>query len=132
MHPKHSGMTLIEVLVASVILFSTLTLMTNVMSTALKSSEKAEENIAISLSIPLVKDHILFAIKNGTKSESNITFNNINVSWHALNKNKLEIIKSFMEEDNSKGNALLFEVFVSLNYEGFDREIQYLEFDVER
>ena len=37
-----------------------------------------------------------------------------------------------MEEDNSKGNALLFEVFVSLNYEGFDREIQYLEFDVER
>ncbi|QUI62398.1 prepilin-type N-terminal cleavage/methylation domain-containing protein [Pseudoalteromonas sp. A22] len=76
------GFTLIEVLIASIILFSTIALSTQVFQGAIISSEKAADHIKISAIKMLSLDFISSEIRKGERKGS---FSNMGVmvSWEA-------------------------------------------------
>ena len=84
-----SGFTLIEVLVASVILFATITLVSDMFRGAFVASEKANRHVTIAGIMPLALKQIQAAVRYQAKSgEQNLSGNNIfwgvNVQWQAV------------------------------------------------
>jgi len=85
---KNEGFTLIEILVASVILFSSIAIVTVIQSGALRSSQKATTHIDISGATP----HIMNKIKEQLREKGNLNEVEINgfgkmlrvqYKWHA-------------------------------------------------
>lgn len=64
------GFTLVEVLVAALILFATLGAMTELLRSTLLSSSAAESALALSRAASELQPQITFAIKQGTKAHA--------------------------------------------------------------
>ncbi len=84
---KQQGMTLIEVLVGAVILFSVLVVMANLVSVATKSSQRAEQRVAEVTFVPLLIPQIRDALsqKGATDSmEGELMIQSRKFRWHAV------------------------------------------------
>ncbi|WP_409424575.1 MULTISPECIES: PulJ/GspJ family protein [unclassified Pseudoalteromonas] len=85
---KQAGFTLIEVLVASVILFATITLVSDMFRGAFISSERANRHVTISGIMPIALKQIQAALRHQSKNaEHNLSGSNVfwgvSVSWQA-------------------------------------------------
>lgn len=85
---RNNGFTLIEVLVASVILFSVITSVSLIYRGALLSSAKAQANIQIANVMPIAIKQIRFNIRarttgSITELNGNNTFWGVGVTWRA-------------------------------------------------
>lgn len=115
----NKGFSLIEVLVASFILFLVLSTVTITYTGAVKSTLSATESVKMYGYLPLLVDDITFSIREGESSGSG-TFLNVNFSW------KTELIESkeivgFYDMDNfetrSTGKtAYIWKVLLDTNY----------------
>lgn len=88
MNKSNSGFTLIEVLVASVILFATITLVSDMFRGAFMSSEKANRHVAISGVMPIALKQIQAALRyQAQNAEQTVSGDNVfwgvQVSWQA-------------------------------------------------
>ncbi|MCS0028276.1 PilW family protein [Vibrio diabolicus] len=61
---KHKGFTLIEALVASMILFAVITSMSMLYQSTIKAELKAKQSIEYSSAIPFILDQIRYQIRN--------------------------------------------------------------------
>lgn len=122
------GMTLIEVLVASTILFSFLAVMTQVMGTAAIASTQAEKNVTVSLHMPFIVDEINIDINqgrfsaNGSLSASGITY-----QWRAIQKKHHEILKPSLEHEVKTRYVSLYNVELTTEYKGLQKTFNYVE-----
>ncbi|GAB0111508.1 PilW family protein [Pseudoalteromonas distincta] len=88
MNKSQRGFTLIEVLVASVILFATITLVSDMFRGSFISSEKANRHVTISGIMPIalkqIQSALRFQAKNAEQSLSGDNkFWGVNVHWEA-------------------------------------------------
>nr|MDC2854601.1 prepilin-type N-terminal cleavage/methylation domain-containing protein [Ningiella sp. W23] len=75
---KQAGFTLIEVLVASVILFATITLVSDMFRGAFISSERANRHVTISGIMPIALKQIQAALRHQSKNaEHNLSGSNV-------------------------------------------------------
>lgn len=88
MNKKQTGFTLIEILVASVILFATITLVSDMFRGAFISSERANRHVTISGIMPIALKQVQAALRHQAKSSeqsasgSNV-FWGVTVNWQA-------------------------------------------------
>lgn len=124
---KQSGFTLIEVLVASVILFSSIAIVGVVYKGVLVSTVKAEKHMHLASVVPTAVDKIereLKTIGNNTQQEGSGTFVLLGVTanWRAvLEKNKYP--PELFNPDSGKAVQIekkynLWRVELKLNYKG--------------
>jgi len=128
MHHKQQGMTLIEVMVASTILFSVLVLMSQVMGTALKSSEQAEKNINISYNMPFIIDEIKLKIDIGKSSGNDVFFNKeLTYNWQANLSKQSPINKYSGINSASDRKVKLYTVILNIKYKKLEKSFEYME-----
>lgn len=133
---SQNGFTLIEVLVAAVILFSSLATISMIYRGAFISSEKAEKHVYISGTLPSVLSSIKRAIKvNSQLSKHELSGSGnawqIDYSWTA----KLIEFKSAPEKlDVDSGDFItppkkykLWQVKLNLSYKGIQKAYSYKE-----
>lgn len=124
---NQKGMTLIEVLVASTILFSFLAVMTQVMATASIASDQAEKNVTISLNMPFIIDQVTIDINKGRMSSTNAYFTpEISYQWRAQSKERKEIRRSTLQSGKIR-YVTLYNVELSIGYKGLKKVFYYTE-----
>ena len=67
MKKNQGGFTLIEILIAGIILFSVISIVSTIYRGAVLSSSKASQHIELSTSVPLLLDTIRFNIRQASK-----------------------------------------------------------------
>jgi len=133
MHHKQNGMTLIEVLVASTILFSVLALMSQVMGGALKGSEQAQKNIEISYGMPFILDGIKSKMAEGALSENGMNFSqDLSYNWHASVIKELPIYQFVGQGTPSKRKVKLYEVVLNIKFKQLEKNFNYMELQSEK
>lgn len=82
-YSKQQGFTLLEVLLATVILFTVLAVMTTVYRQAVLTSQKAEQRVAASSQVPFIIDTIAELIRNAEgQSQASGEGKLLGVSYH--------------------------------------------------
>jgi prepilin-type N-terminal cleavage/methylation domain-containing protein len=116
-HPR--GFTLVEVLVASFILFITLAAFTSILRTALISSERAQQVVTESISATLLVDsirHQLQTSSKGNQAQGEGNINGIIYSWSATVTNRSRPPARYFgeQEIRPEHEILLWEVTIEL------------------
>lgn len=134
-HQKQSkGFTLLEVLIASVILFAAISVVTLIYSNVVDTTLKAERAIKITSTMPIVMETIsneisLAADKNDLEKSG--TIGDVSFEWQAK-----KTITSRLRGDNLDGGEpphfiSLWDVTLSVQYQHILRTYAYREFSVE-
>jgi len=136
MFGHEKGFTLIEVLVASLILFSVLTISTNIYRSSIKAVEKVSAITLISRALPFVREDIKTKIFQKEIKGEDVFNKNISYTWHCA---PLETSKNIISAyDEFTGglqyghfNLALNKVFLTIKYgNGFlikEKKYQYKE-----
>jgi len=128
MRHKQQGMTLIEVLIASTILFSVLALLSQVMVGALKSSEQAEKNINISYNMPFIVDKIKLEIKDDGSLSGNYSYSDsVSYRWQAQLNQQQPIYQTVMQNSSNGRQVKLYQIDLTVKYNSLAKEFTYLE-----
>lgn len=132
----NKGFTLIEVLVASVILFSSIALVSMVYRGAFLSSEKANNHITISGVLPSVLSTIKQNIQNQGNSTAN-QFNDESSTWGVEYQWQASLIEqksaprkfdpNTQQLDNPPLKYKLWQVQLTLSANGVMKEYQFTE-----
>ncbi len=110
------GFTLLEVLIAGVILFITVAAATSVFSSAVKSKLAASSTIKSSVYAKYIASNISFLMQQGERSGSS-NFDGVNYSWRAQQSDRKPIRQIPQEGSSSQsvnGNAILWRVELQL------------------
>ncbi|WP_170309532.1 PulJ/GspJ family protein [Litorilituus lipolyticus] len=129
-HP-HQGFTLIEVLIASVILFAIITLLYQAIAQSTHSSDIARKNLEINSVMPLITGKIksqlsgrFFQVQNSGEGE----LLGINYIWHAEQLQKKPLRQSFADQDfENYTNIFLWQVSLTLHSHSKNQTIRYQE-----
>ena len=134
-HRAH-GFTLVEVLVASVILFSSLAAVTLIYRGALLSSTKANQEMASTSVVPVILQHIRSQIRaNGNNEAEELSGSGeeweVNYNWQAVIKSYKPAPPIF---DVDSGQYVtqplkykLWQVELTMNTQGTERSYSYEE-----
>lgn len=131
---KSGGFTLIEVLIAGVILFAVVTLISVSFRSALLSSEKASKNLQLLSSVPMITNTIKFRLQengaNGSITQTGV-LDDLTFTWSA------NILKSgapparFSFDDGAvisfRDKFYLWEVNLEITNGETKRELRYEE-----
>lgn len=132
----HSGFTLIEVMVASVILFSVIATVSMVYRGAFLSSKKANEHINISAVIPSVLAVIQSDIRSKGSEQQNLLTGKssaweVKYQWQAKLLEEKSPPRKYDAFTNKLENApvkyKLWQVQLTLEYEGFLKQYEFKE-----
>ncbi|MBL4941376.1 MAG: type II secretion system protein [Colwellia sp.] len=125
---KQQGMTLIEVLVASTILFSFLAVMTQVMGTATIASDQAEKNITISLNMPFIIDEIKSEMDAGkTSSNGELHIADVSYTWQAKQIDRLPILHSPLQVQPITRFVMLYNIKLIINFKSLQKVFHYTD-----
>jgi Tfp pilus assembly protein PilV len=118
-HSKHSGFSLVEVLVAMTILFTFLATMASAFSTSSMSTEKAESAAVSSLLLPLIEKHISVQLPKITEEQSIplAYYEGATFSWQASIV-KTANVKTVQGGTSKTHESRLFYVNVDIKYKG--------------
>lgn len=133
---KQRGFTLIEVLVASVILFLVISFTTLIYRGAALSSHKAERSIYINGMLPLLIDEIQLQIREEGQDDisslnANQEMGELTYQWTAKvfeyrSAPPLLIAEAGMTEEQNN-RYKLWQVEIKAEYKGYKREYRYVE-----
>ncbi|WP_409581990.1 PilW family protein [Vibrio rotiferianus] len=134
---KNTGFTLIEVLVAGVILFLVVSMTTLIYRGAALSSHKAERSTYINGMLPLLLDDIQLHIREEGQGDINHltadqTMGQLKYQWEAKvfeyrsAPPKLIAEAGMVEEQENRYK--LWQVEIKAEYKGYKREYRYVEF----
>ncbi|MGL1957062.1 MAG: prepilin-type N-terminal cleavage/methylation domain-containing protein [Colwellia sp.] len=133
---NNTGFTLIEVMVAAVILFSVIATVSMVYRGAFLSSEKADEHINVAAVIPSVLATIQTEIRNKENEQKNLLTGKksawqINYQWHAKLLEQKSPSKKYDAFTNKLASApikyKLWQVQLTLEYKGYTKQYQFKE-----
>lgn len=122
---KARGFSLVEVLIAMVILFSFLAMMANTFSVTRKSSENAEGAAVLSLIFPLVKTQVISEVGGGKLSSEGVlpVLNGVEYNWQAkLLKEQLSLT-SF--SSNTSKMVRLYQIDLRMAYLGYEQTYNF-------
>ncbi|WP_294085952.1 prepilin-type N-terminal cleavage/methylation domain-containing protein [Pseudoalteromonas sp.] len=122
---KARGFSLVEVLIAMVILFSFLAMMANTFSVTRKSSENAEGAAVLSLIFPLVKTKIISEIEREKLSSEGVlsVLNGVEYHWQAkLLKEQLSLTSL---NSNTSKMVRLYQIDLKMTYLGYERTYNF-------
>lgn len=136
MRVSTQGFTLVEVLVASVILFSTIAAVTLLYRGALLSSSKATKVIEITNVLPIATEQIGYMIRKRTTGDvtslsGKNRFWGVNVEWIA-ERNDYRSAPTIFNFDTGRDEAqpkkyLLWKVTAKFSLNNYEREYQFTE-----
>lgn len=123
---KQTGLTLIEVLIASVILFMTLGLVASVFQQNLQMQQRAIKHLAAAEYFPSVVSQIRFDLEQD-KREGSITLNSEVYQWQAVELSRAKEISSVDESGTDYlGNIGMLVLFnVTLTKENGGETIEF-------
>ena len=138
MHSGARGFTLIEVLIAALILFLVITTMMTIYQGAMLSSAKASQNVDTSLHIQYVKSAISEQIKSGAVQASHEQvgkFKNIDYQWmvtkvargRALHPDNLDFNVDIPGVNRGSKMVYLWKVNVVINIDNLQKKYEYWE-----
>ncbi|PHI38626.1 hypothetical protein CBQ28_03665 [Pseudoalteromonas sp. GCY] len=130
------GFTLVEVLVASVILFSTITAVTLIYRGALLSSTKATQSVRITGVLPVATEQIGYMIRRQTSGEvtdlsGRNVFWGVQVEWTA-NRTDYRSAPSIFNFDTGRDEEqpkkyFLWHVSARFSLENYQRDYEFTE-----
>lgn len=126
------GFTLLEVLIASLIIFSAIALTSVVYSNSLSSSLKAQRAVKIATILPIMQDSIaseLMLSKERTGSGKG-SLAEVTYEWKAKVNKQEELVGDIMSERLTGRFAILWDVELSITYQNIIRIYDYQEFSV--
>ena len=125
------GFTLIEVLIASVILFAIITLLYQAIAQSTYSSKIARDNLEINSVMPLITGKIKGQLRGRffqEKSSGEGHLLSINYTWQATQLKEKPIVQSFSDQAfENNTNIYLWEVKLILLTQNKKQEITYQE-----
>jgi len=133
---NNSGFTLIEVMVAAVILFSVIATVSMVYRGAFLSSEKADGHIKVAAVIPSVLAIIQAEIRGKENEQKNLLTGKdsawqVNYQWHAKLLEQKSPPKKYDAFTNKLASAAikykLWQVQLTLEHKGFTKHYQFKE-----
>ena len=128
---KQSGFTLIEALVAGLILFICISAATRIFSSSLISNRKATEEVVMSAYTSMFLDHIKFQVDQGETSGKGHWFG-INFSWSSTLKEQSWVADSRALSQSSSHRASLLQISLQLTGRWESKSQQFLVTRVER
>ncbi|CAH1528278.1 hypothetical protein DA096_15315 [Vibrio rotiferianus] len=126
------GFTLLEVLIASLIIFAAIALTSVVYSNSLSSSLKAQRAVKIATILPIMQDSIaseLMLSKERTGSGKG-ALAEVTYEWKAKVNKQEELVGDIMSERLTGRFAILWDVELSITYQNIIRIYDYQEFSV--
>lgn len=133
---NNKGFTLIEILVASVILFSTIAIVTVIYKNAMLVSEKANNHVVISGFVPIMLSNIRQEIRGQGDIETQLLKGSGN-SWgvdYRWSANLIEFKSAAVRYDPDTGKDVsypakykLWNVILNLNLNGTQQQHQFKE-----
>lgn len=133
---EHSGFTLIEVLVASMILFASISTISLIYKGAYLTSEKSDSYVVASGAIPIVLENIKEKIRAEGDSSSAKLFGNgavwgVQYDWQA-ELQKIKAAPSLFDPDSGRNvetpeKYKLWQVSLNIHYKSLNQSYQYNE-----
>ncbi|XOV79221.1 MAG: type II secretion system protein J [Aestuariibacter sp.] len=113
---KSRGFTLLEVLVAGVILFAVVATTSMIFNNAILSKTKASQSLSLYGYLPVIVEHVTEQIKMGVM-QGKAVFDVLQYDWSAKKIATKKIVEhgSSINESTSSRSAFLFEVTLKLN-----------------
>ena len=129
---KNNGFTLLEVLIASVIIFAAIALTAAVYSNSVNSSMKAQRALKITQVLPMMQDSIASEVMLTTDSqlEGQGKFEDVSYEWTAKVSKEDELEQDVMSASNSNRFARLWDIQLSIRYQNIMRVYDYQEFSI--
>lgn len=129
---KNNGFTLLEVLIASVIIFAAIALTAAVYSNSVNSSMKAQRALKITQVLPMMQDSIASEVMLTTDSqlEGQGKFEDVSYEWIAKVSKEDELEQDVMSASNSNRFARLWDIQLSIRYQNIMRVYDYQEFSI--
>ena len=131
---KTSGFTLVEIMIASVILFTAITIMTLVYRTAVLSSGKATNNVKISSTVTMVMSNIKSHIRGGNALKplsGNGNIDGIEYQWQSTLLKKASPPKRFNPDEGKwlvqPERYYFWQVALTLTYGSLTKSYKYNE-----
>lgn len=134
-HNKISkGFTLLEVLVASVILFAAVALVSVIYSNVVSTSLKAERAIKITSTMPILVESVANKLQLNTgktteKGEGQI--DDVTFNWQANKEQSSPMLVNDIDEITSQHNISLWSITLNIQYRNIIRTYNYREFSIE-
>lgn len=134
-HNKISkGFTLLEVLVASVILFAAVALVSVIYSNVVSTSLKAERAIKITSTMPILVESVANKLQLNTgktteKGEGEI--DDVTFNWQANKEQSSPMLVNDIDEIISQHNISLWSITLNIQYKNIIRTYNYREFSIE-
>ena len=128
---KQKGFTLLEVLIASVIMFSAIVLTATIYSNSVQSSMKAQRAVNITSVLPLLVETIESHIQqeNQMISTGSGELFDVAYSWEAKKNTAAPILPDGLSEVGESGrNAYLWDVTLNVQFGHIQRIYTYKEF----
>ncbi|BBL87574.1 hypothetical protein VroAM7_02270 [Vibrio rotiferianus] len=123
---------MLEVLIASLIIFAAIALTSVVYSNSLSSSLKAQRAVKIATILPIMQDSIaseLMLSKERTGSGKG-ALAEVTYEWKAKVNKQEELVGDIMSERLTGRFAILWDVELSITYQNIIRIYDYQEFSV--
>jgi type II secretory pathway pseudopilin PulG len=135
MKDRRAGFTLLETLIAALILFSVLAVMTEVLRTSLRSSVTAEASLALSEAAAALRPQITDTLRNQDPRqnlhEGDGVYNGLSFRWSAdkINEGRtLTIVESEVASAADQGRPVfLWSVELIVNSGGRERRFAFTE-----
>ncbi|REL34887.1 type IV pilus modification PilV family protein [Thalassotalea euphylliae] len=130
---RSKGFTLLEVLVAGVILFSVVATVALIYKNAMHSLQLSEKHLAISTAVPFLLDEIKDEIRNQSQGSDSLAGEGSNIKakfyWEASVVKSGRPNRSALNEngDNVKQKFKLWQVSLTMSYNTYVKKYQFQE-----
>ncbi len=128
MKAKHAGFSLVETLVASLILFSVLTSALVAFQNAIMSSARAESRIDLFAKVPLIQTEVSRRFRNARETSGEGSMMRVRYAWTATLLSQ-GTPPQVLSEDSTQSERVfeLWEVSVDLEAKNASRQFQFTE-----